>query len=73
MRPAFIEHRPLADHSEAVTTHYAIVVDGKEIKALKTQPEAAEWAKGKGYAPIHLARERHLQNRVVPEHWRRFS
>jgi hypothetical protein len=73
MSAAFIEHRPLASDPAAATAHHAVVVGGKEIKTAKTQREAGDWAKSQGYSPIHVARERHLQNRDVPDHWRHFS
>jgi hypothetical protein len=70
MSAAFIEHRPMASDPKAATVHHAVVANGKELKTFKTQREAAEWAKLQGYAPVHVARERHLQNRDVPDHWR---
>ena len=73
MSAAFIEHRPLASDPQAASTHHAVVVNGKEVKSFKTQREAADWAKQEGYRPIHVARERHLQNRDVPDHWRHFQ
>jgi hypothetical protein len=73
MAAAFIEHRPLASSPIASTTHHAVVVGGREIQSFKTQRDAAEWAKGQGYRPVHVARERHLQNRDVPDHWRHYS
>jgi hypothetical protein len=73
MAAAFIEHRPLASNPNAGTTHHAVVVGGHEIQSFKTQREAAEWATARGYKPLHVARERHLQNRDVPDHWRHYS
>jgi hypothetical protein len=72
MPAAFIEHRPLASNPNAGSTHHAVVVAGREIQTFKTQREAAEWARATGYAPLHVARERHLQNRDVPDHWRHY-
>lgn len=72
MATAFIEHRPFAGDPKAATTHHAVVVNGKEVKETTTQREAAEWAKSQGYSPVHVARERHLQNRDVPDHWRHY-
>jgi hypothetical protein len=72
MAAAYIEHRPLASDSKAATTHRAVVVGGSEAKTLKTQKETAEWAKAQGDKPVHVARERHLQNRDVPDHWRHY-
>lgn len=70
MSAAFIEHRPKSTDSQASVTHHAVVADGKEAHTAKTQQEAVEWARSKGYRPIHVARERHLANRDVPDHWR---
>ncbi len=72
MPAAFIEHRPLASNPKAGTTHHAVVVGGREVQTLKTQRDAAEWAKAHGYRPVHVARERHLQDRDVPDHWRHY-
>jgi hypothetical protein len=73
MTAAYIEHRPLASDPQAGSTHHVVVVRGQEIKQFNTQREAAEWAKAQGYKPVHVARERHLQNRDVPDHWRHYS
>lgn len=73
MAAAFIEHRPLASDPKAGTAHHAVVSGGKEVKTFKTQREAAEWAKAQGYHPVHVARERHLQDRDKPDHWRHYS
>ena len=72
MAAAYIEHRPKASDPKADVTHHAVVVNGSDIHDAKTQREAAEWAKQKGYT-VHVARERHLQNRDVPDHWRHYS
>lgn len=71
MTSAFIEHRPKASDPKAAVTHHVVVVNGKEIHQAKTQKEVADWAKQQGYT-VHVARERHLQNRDVPDHWRRY-
>lgn len=73
MAAAFIEHRPLASDAQAGTTHHAVVVGGRVVKEFKTQREAAEWAKAQGHKPVHVARERHLQNKDIPDHWRHFT
>jgi hypothetical protein len=72
MSAAYIEHRPLASHAHEGTTHHSVVVDGREIQSFKTQKEAADWAIAQGYKPVHVARERHLQNRDRPDHWRHY-
>lgn len=69
---AFIEHRPLASDKGAGVTHHVVIVDGKVVKETKTQKESADWAKAQGHV-VHVARERHLQNRDTPAHWRAYS
>ncbi|TLY47477.1 MAG: hypothetical protein E6K53_16470 [Gammaproteobacteria bacterium] len=63
--------RPFASDPHAGTMHHAVVSGGREVAQFKTQKEAAEWAKADGYHP-HVARERHLQNRDRPDHWRHY-
>ncbi|OAT35083.1 hypothetical protein M987_04536 [Enterobacter soli ATCC BAA-2102] len=46
-----------------------VIVNGEEKHTTNTQEEAADWAIAKGYA-VHVARERHLQDRDQPAHWR---
>jgi hypothetical protein len=72
MAAAYIEHRPLASDPQAGTIYHAVVVNGREFKTFKTQKEAADWAIAQGYTPVHVARERHLQNRDSPDHWRQY-
>ncbi|MGE9553854.1 hypothetical protein ACQPT2_22295 [Erwinia amylovora] len=69
---AYVEHRPKADDKTAATTHHVVIVDGTEKHKADTQKEAADWALGEGYA-VHVARERHLQNRDTPAHWRAYT
>jgi hypothetical protein len=68
---AFVEHRPLASAPHVGTTHHVVISGGREIKTFKTQKEAADWALAQGYT-VHVARERHLQDRDTPAHWRRY-
>lgn len=72
MTAAFIEHRPKATDPKAATTHHAVVVGGQDVKDFKTQKEAHDWATNQGYKPVHVARERHLQDRDKPDHWRTY-
>ena len=72
MPSAFIEHRPLASDRTVGTVHHAVVSGGAEVKTFKTQKEAADRALAQGYKPVHVARERHLQNRDRPDHWRHY-
>jgi hypothetical protein len=66
MAAAYIEHRPYA------SGRHAVVSGGREVETFKTQKEAADWAIARGYRPVHVARERHLQNRDIPDHWRQY-
>lgn len=71
MAAAFIEHRPHASSEHVPTSHYVIVVEGKEVHgSFSTQIEAKNTACSKGYRPVHVARQRHLQDRSQPAHWR---
>lgn len=69
---AFIEHRPHASSEYANTSHFVIIVDGKEVGGnFPTQIAAKNAACQKGYHPVHVARQRHLQDRAQPAHWRK--
>ena len=71
MTAAFIEHRPHASSEHAPTSHFVIVVDGKEVHGtFPTQVAAKNRACMEGYRPVHVARVRHLQDRAQPAHWR---
>ena len=72
MTAAYIEHRPKSTDKNAETTHHVIVVDGKERSdTYKTQAAAKDKACADGYRPVHVARERHLQDRDNPDHFRK--
>lgn len=68
-KSAFVEHRPKSRDKQASTTHHVVIVDGEEKHTAKTQKEAADWAFSQGYT-VHVARERHLQDRDRPALWR---
>ena len=70
MSAAYIEHRPKSSDPSASTTHYVIVVNGKEEGPFSTQKAAKDKACKDGHRPVHVARVRHLQDRVQPAHWR---
>jgi hypothetical protein len=71
MPAAFIEHRPHASSEHVPTSHFVIVVDGRETgDNYSTQEAAKNAACQKGYRPVHVARVRHLQDRAQPAHWR---
>jgi hypothetical protein len=69
---AYIEHRPKSTDKDATTTSHVVIVDGEKIHEEKTQKAAADWALGKKYT-VHVARERHLQDRDTPAHWREYK
>ena len=49
-----------------------IVVEGAEKHGtFKTQKDAKDKACDEGCRPVHVARVRHLQDRDVPDHWRK--
>ena len=68
---AYVEHRPKASDKSASTTHHVVIVNGQEVHQASTQKAAAEWAFSMDFA-VHVARERHLQNRDQPAHWRAY-
>lgn len=70
MSAAYIEHRPKSSDPNASTAHYVIVVNGKEEGPFSTQQAAKDKACKDGHRPVHVARERHLQDRAQPAHWR---
>jgi hypothetical protein len=71
MSAAYIEHRPRSTDEREATTHYVIVVDGRDIGPYDTQKKPKDAACAKGYDPVHVARVRHLQDRDKPDHWRK--
>jgi hypothetical protein len=70
MPAAYIEHRPQATSEHVPTSHFVIVVDGREVGQYSTQSEAKNIACIRGYRPVHVARVRHLQDKAQPAHWR---
>ncbi len=71
MPAAFIEHRPHATSEHVPTSHYVVIVNETEVGGtFSTQVSAKNFACNSGYRPVHVARERHLQNRAQPAHWR---
>lgn len=68
---AYVEHRPKADDKTAATTHHVVIANGVVKHTTDTQKEVADWAIFEGYA-VHVARERHLQEREQPAHWREY-
>jgi hypothetical protein len=70
MPAAYIEHRPHASSEHVSTSHYVIVANGQEYGPFTTQSAAKKAACDAGYHPIHVARQRHLQDRKNPAHFR---
>ncbi|MCC2946061.1 hypothetical protein [Citrobacter portucalensis] len=68
---AYVEHRPKASDKSAGTTYHVVIVNGAVEHTTNTQEEAADWAIEQGYV-VHVARERHLQDRDQPAHWREY-
>ncbi|KAB8309982.1 hypothetical protein EH228_11765 [Erwinia endophytica] len=69
---AYVEHRPTSTNKHATTEHHVVIVDGKEVKKTNTQKDAADWAISMDFV-VHVARERHLQDRDTPAHWRQYN
>lgn len=70
MSNAFVEYRPKSNEQTHGVTHHVVFVDGQEYGPFKTQLEAEKWACAQGHT-VHVARERHRQDRPNPAHWRR--
>ncbi|MDB0529683.1 hypothetical protein LBW56_23735 [Ralstonia solanacearum] len=66
---AYVEYRPKSEEQTKGVTHHVVIVNEKEVKQCVTQREAENWACEQGYT-VHVARERHLQDRPTPAHWR---
>lgn len=69
MTNAYVEYRPLSSNQTHGVTHHVVIVGGKEHGPYKTQLEAEKSACQAGYA-VHVARQRHLQDKPNPAHWR---
>jgi hypothetical protein len=71
MTSAYVEHRPKSSDPKKATEHHVVIVNHKEVATKKNQKDAADWALAQGYV-VHVARERHLQDRDTPAHWRKY-
>jgi hypothetical protein len=72
MSAAYVEHRPISSDKNAATDHHVVIVNGVSVGGkFDTQREAKDYACKEGYHPVHVARERHLQDRDSPDHWRK--
>jgi hypothetical protein len=71
MAASFIEHRPHASSEHVPTSHYVIISNDQQIGGnYQTQAAAKNAACTGGHKSVHVARQRHLQNRAQPAHWR---
>jgi hypothetical protein len=71
MAASFVEHRPHASSEHVPTSHYVVIVNGSEIGGnFPTQDSAKKYACDNWHRPVHVARQRHLQDRAQPAHWR---
>jgi hypothetical protein len=71
MAAAFVEHRPRSSSEHTPTSHFVVIANEEEVGGnFSTQLAAKNYACDKGYRPVHVARQRHLQDRVQPAHWR---
>lgn len=72
MAAAYVEHRPLSSSEHTPTSHYVVIVNGASVGGnFSTQVAAKNYACNHGYDPVHVARQRHLQDRSQPAHWRK--
>lgn len=71
MAAAYVEHRPHTSSEHVPTSHYVVIVNGTQVGSnFSTQNAAKTYACNTGYRPVHVARQRHLQDRAQPAHWR---
>jgi hypothetical protein len=71
MAASFVEHRPHATSENVPTSHYVVIVNGAQVGSnFTTQLAAKNYACNNGHRPVHVARQRHLQDRSQPAHWR---
>jgi hypothetical protein len=70
MTSAYVEYRPISSEQTHGVTHHVVIVEEAEVHRATTQLAAEKWACEKGYT-VHVARQRHLQDRPKPAHWRK--
>ena len=70
MSNVYVEARPKGRPEGDSITDYVVEDHADSVLFVsKTQKEAIEWAKSKGYHPL-VARVRHLNDKKIPDHWR---
>ena len=67
MTNAYVEYRPKSSEQTHGVTHHVVEVNGVEMRKFDTQLEAEKWACSQGYT-VHVARERHRQDKPNPAH-----
>jgi len=72
MTRVFIEPRPKGGEGEPIDHYVVEEPGGRELKRTKTQEEAIAWAKTNGHSP-NVARVRHLNDKAIPDHWRKID
>ena len=70
MTNAYVEYRPKSSDQTHGVTHHVVEVNGVEVQKFNTQLAAEKWACAQGYT-VHVARERHRQDKPNPAHWRK--
>lgn len=71
MANVYVEARPKGAREGSPITGYVVEDHAdSQLATFTTQEEAIRWAKTRGHTP-HVARVRHLNDKRVPDHWRR--
>ena len=71
MAKVYVEPRPKSRDAHAPISHHVVETAGdSELHKSHTQQEAINWAKRQGHNPVMVARERHLTDKRIPDHWR---
>jgi hypothetical protein len=69
MANVYVEPRPKGRDGSAIT-HYVVEDHADHVlDTFKTQQDAINWAKARGYTPL-VARVRHLNDKKRADHWR---
>ena len=69
-KSVFVEARPRGREGSPIS-HF-VVEDHTDsvLHTARTQEDGIHWAKRNGYSP-HVARVRHLDDKRIPDHWRK--